>query len=144
MLTLEKLPMPPSANQRMVPVNGRLIKSSDCRIYDKAIQIWMLREKSRLFETRKTIREWVDHGFLLKIHADFYWPKEKLICKSGHPKKNDLDNRLKTLLDAVSDIIDLDDKYLIAIEAHKLHWPKNYEEVQVILSPVHWRETHDC
>lgn len=142
-LVLQTLPMPPSANQRMVPVNGRLIKSADCRTYDKAIQIWMLRQKGKLVENRHKVKDWIDHGFCLKIYCEFYWPKEKLITKDGHPKRNDLDNRLKTLIDAVSDIIDLDDKFIIEIHARKVHWINNWEEVQVSISPTHWPETSE-
>jgi len=142
-VVLPNLPMPPSANHRMIPAHGRLIKAPDCRTYDKAIQIWMLRQKSGLFDNRRTIKTWIDTGFLLKVHADFYFPKEKVITKQGHPRRLDLDNRLKNLLDALGSIVDIDDKYIIEIHAHKLHWINAWEEVQVTLSPTHWRDTHD-
>ena len=54
------------------------------------------------------------------------------------PKKIDLDGRIKSAIDAVSLIIDQDDKYIIKIEAHKLIWSKIYSEFSAEINPINW------
>lgn len=138
LIIFDDLPMPPSSNHRMIPVNGRLIKSQDIRDYDKQIQLWMLRKMSKLSSIRREIKQWIDEGKYLKVTINLRWPKEKLISKDGKPKKNDLDNRLKTLLDSLSEIIYVDDKYIINISATKISWMKNYPEVSVKIESIDW------
>lgn len=138
MIKLEHIPMPPIANHRLMPSKGRLIKSPDARDFDKAIQVWMLRQKSALFDYRRKARDMIVDLKLFSIKLDFYWPKESLVSKNGVPKKIDLDGRIKSAIDAVSIIIDQDDKYVIKIEAHKLIWNKIYSEFNAEILPINW------
>ena len=137
-IQLLNLPFPPQANHRLIPSRGRLIKSPESRHYDKSVDVWMIRQRSGLFEIRRKAKEWIDVGFMLQIELFFYWPKEKLISKNGMPKKTDLDNRIKPMIDAISDIIDLDDKYIISLSAHKMIWDKSYQEAKAIITTAKW------
>ena len=130
--------MPPSANQRLVPVNGRLIKSSACRNFDKSVQVWMIRQRSKLFEDRRIVKEWIDSGFMLRVDFCFYWPKSKLMSKDGLPKKLDDSNRLKDAEDAVSEIIGIDDKWFIDKTLKKMPWNKEYEAFSAKVSCCGW------
>lgn len=89
---------------------------------------------------RRQVKEWIDVGYCLHMSLDFFWQKEKLISKNGIPKKNDLDGRIKSTIDAISEIIDVDDKFIIEIHAKKLFWTHGYDEVNAIIRPIFWSE----
>lgn len=52
-IIFNNMPMPPTINSRLTVCNNRMIKSLDCRMFDKAVQIYILRLKSSLYEYRK-------------------------------------------------------------------------------------------
>lgn len=138
MIILNEIPMPPTANKRLIPVNGRLIKSNDCRAFDKSVQVWMIRQKSKLFEDRRKAKEWIGTGFMIKVDFVFYWPKIKLMSKDGLPKKLDDSNRLKDAEDAVSEIIGIDDKWFVDKTLKKVPWNKEYEAFSATVSYCKW------
>lgn len=138
MIILNEIPMPPTANQRLIPAGGRLIKSQTCRNFDKAVQVWMLRQRSKLFDDRRKAKEWIDTGFMIKVDFCFYWPKSKLISKDGMPKRLDDSNRLKDAEDAVSDIIGIDDKWFIDKTLKKIPWNKEYEAFTATITNCSW------
>ena len=145
MIEIKGLPMPPIANHRLMPSQGRLIKSPDIRRYDQSIQLYMLKLRSKLFELRKTAKEWIDVGYCLKVELFFYWPKEKLISKQHIPKRLDLDGRIKSTLDSISEVIGIDDKFVIEINAKKLYWEQHYETIDAKVSPIFWKDLkNDC
>lgn len=123
-----------------MPSRGRLIKSNEARLYDREIQIWSLRNKNKLVSYKIELRELIQKGFMLKVSVILNWEKSKLLTKKGEPKKNDLDNRLKSCLDAVSKLVEIDDKYIIEISAIKKFWDKNYSSVDVTIEKASWDE----
>lgn len=137
------MPMPPTINSRLTVCNNRMIKSLDCRMFDKAVQIYILRLKSSLYEYRKKTKEWIDSGYNLEVEFDFYWPKTKLISQAGIPKRIDCDSRIKSSLDAVASILDIDDKYFITIISNKRYHHKLYEEFHSKIKPTFWKEKGD-
>lgn len=138
MIILHEMPMPPTGNHRLMPVNGRLIKTKECRAFDQACQVWMIRQRSALYEFRRTAKNWIDNGLLIRVEFRFFFPKTKLITKDGHPKKLDDSNRLKDSEDAVSDVIDVDDKFFVDKQLFKIPWDKSYECFTAVLTPCHW------
>ena len=142
-LIIKSLPIPPIANHRLVPVNGRLIKSKDSREFDKAIQLWILRQKSAIFPIRHKIKEWIDVGYCLKVDLKYTWEKSKIITKNGLPQRLDLDGRIKEILDALADIYDFDDKYVISLTASKTYWNKSWSEVNASIEPHSWELSDD-
>lgn len=145
MIELKSLPMPPIANHRLMPSNGRLIKSPEIRNFDQRMQMYILKMRSKVFDTRKLAKEWIDIGYCLKVDLNFYWPKEKLISKQHLPKRLDLDGRIKSTLDAISDVIGIDDKFVIEINARKLYWEQPFETIDAKISPIFWKDlSHDC
>lgn len=135
--------MPPTMNQRLTPVKGRMIKSHESRVFDKAISIYMIRLGSGLFEYRRLAKQWIDTGFCIKVEYSFNWPKEKLISKDGFPKKIDTSNRLKESEDAVSEIIGIDDKYFIESNIIKIPKNQSYSDFSVKIMPTKWNLPED-
>lgn len=145
MIILHEMPMPPTGNHRLMPVNGRLIKTKECRLFDQACQVWMIRQRSALYDYRRTAKEWIDTGFLIRVEFRFFFPKTKILNKDGHPKKIDATNRLKDSEDAVSEVIDIDDKFFTDGSWVKMPWDKSYECFTAVLTPSQWysQETHE-
>lgn len=139
-LQLNNLPMPPTINSRLLVNRGRMIKSKSCREFDRAIQIYILKLKSSIYDYRRKVKEWIDIGYCLEVEFDFYWPKEKLISKDGIPKRLDCDSRIKSALDSVALIIDADDKYVIRIISNKKYHDKAWEYFSVKVKPSFWKD----
>lgn len=137
-IELEQLPIPPISNHRLLPHNGRLIKSPECRQFDQKMKHYFIKLRSAVFPMRNLVKEWLREDYCIKLELNFYWPKEKLISKKNEPKRLDLDGRLKSTIDAVAEILDFDDKFVIEIQARKIHWDKSYEECHATISPHKW------
>lgn len=111
--------MPPIANHRLAPVNGRLIKSVDARVFDKHIDYYIMRHWKDISNYRHLVQDWIKQNQVLKLEINFVWHKNKVICKDGKIKKMDLDGRIKSAIDGLSDVLQFDDKLLIEIHAFK-------------------------
>lgn len=104
------LPLPPTSNQRLVPINGRLVKAAKNRQYHKDLAKlkW-----GRLLEKD------------LSLSLVIYRPQNR----------GDIDGRLKTLFDALSGLLYKDDKQIVEMHVFNKTDPKNprveliYEEL---------------
>ena len=67
------------------------------------------------------------------------WASEDWLCKDGSAKKKDLDNRLKFLIDSVFKGLEMDDKYVFDIHAHKQQSEK-LEGTVIMIKPRHDKE----
>ncbi|MBY0413715.1 MAG: RusA family crossover junction endodeoxyribonuclease [Bdellovibrionales bacterium] len=137
-INLTDLPMPPSANKRLTPIKGRLFKSQIVREFDHKVQVWILKKGYKIHVAREKAKGWIEKGYLLKIELVFFWPKENLISKDGTPKRIDSSNRLKEAEDAVSEILEVDDKYFINHIIYKVPYESPEPTFSVIVSPTKW------
>lgn len=137
-IELSNLPMPPIANHRLMPSRGRLIKSPEIRHYDQAVKHYFIRLKSNAFVYRSIIAHWLANNYAIKVDLNFYWPKSKLISKKNEPKRIDLDGRLKSTIDAISEICGFDDKHVVEIVAKKLYHDDHRAVCHAFLVPVEW------
>ena len=64
-------------------------------------------------EISDKVTKLVKGGFLLQAHYLFCFPRERLFTKKNEVKRLDSTNRLKSAEDAVSKILNIDDKYFI-------------------------------
>lgn len=137
-MILEKLPMPPTSNHRLMPAHGRLIKSPEIRAYDQKVELWGLRNRHKLLDYEKHIGAWLKEGFLLEIELDFCFPKEKLVTKQNDPKRLDVDSRIKSSLDSISKLLRIDDKWFIKMTAKKIILQSSDAHVIAKLNPIRW------
>lgn len=128
---IKGLPMPPTINGRLMPSRGRLIKSPEIRQFDQMIMIYGARAQKHLKEISEALKSEIQTGKVLQIEFEFYFPREKLIGKAGQPKQRDVDSRIKSSLDAVAKLIDIDDKYVFHLHAYKVPANVNEEFVNV-------------
>jgi hypothetical protein len=120
----------------MIPSRGRLIKSNESRLYDRSINFYILKRQSQVFEERRLIETWIKEGSLVQIELNFNWQKEKLFSKKNEPKRLDLDGRIKEAIDAVSDILNFDDKFLFKITANKNAWGETFDAFSATLTKL--------
>ena len=110
---LTGFPLPPSANGLYKSVGRRRAKSSDYLAFERSAIAWMRWHTIEIDEARELTLLTGPNRY---IHIDcvFYMLRERIICKSGLPKKNDTSNRLKALHDALSQILGIDDCYFFS------------------------------
>lgn len=99
------VPMPPSANNQLAVVNGRLIKSSKMREFwieaDLKLGRQVNAQKLALAELRKCLR--------LTVDCRFYFEEKKIWTKDQRVKRMDTKNRLKPVHDVIAERIQIDD-----------------------------------
>ena len=110
-VTLERLPMPHSVNKAFLFSKGRFIKSKEARAFDDAVYVWSLANRKKVESARATVGRWVTEGYLLTLDVDFFFHRSRLFSKKGSVKMIDLNNRLKPLVDAVSRLVEVDDRF---------------------------------
>lgn len=112
-IILHGLPMPPSQNAQLRPSwrTRQFIKTDEARAYTVAIDRWMITNCRQIYELRKTVKTWIDVGYRIQTELFLCFPKERLITKQGLPKRLDSNNFIKSSIDGIFTILDLDDKW---------------------------------
>jgi Holliday junction resolvase RusA-like endonuclease len=131
-IVLKGLPIPPSVNQMLAPVRGRLIKTSIGRDYEKRCQLFALTHSKEIEGMAALARSWVENGSTVRVDVYFIFKKERIFSKKNEPKKLDVDNRLKPCLDQLSNMLKIDDKYFFAGWREKL-WTLSLEKEQTLI-----------
>lgn len=116
------MPMPPSINQQLMPswAQKRFIKTKEAREFDSQFEAWMWSNKSDLKYTAASVRALAAQGCILALDLNYYFPEEQLFTKKDTIKQLDLNNRMKSAIDAVSKAIGVDDSIFFSHHAQKL------------------------
>ena len=110
-----KFPFPVSVNQiyKTVGFRGghtRRAKSQKYVAYINDCRIWTMRNRTAIHSLRHLVLEFVKcPETFVRLNVDLIVPYKKLYTKKGTVKKIDCSNRIKALLDMVSQIIGVDD-----------------------------------
>lgn len=131
MATLNKFPMPPSVNQLYANnFNGSGRGRYKTKIYqqfEKDCQMWQVRNWQKVASAQLELK---DANFV-SLKAAFYFPKNLIITKLGKAKKLDLDNRLKGLLDQLTDLLKFDDSSIFELHCYKLIGSESYVDLEL-------------
>ena len=116
---LEGIPIPPSLNNSY-PTNkwGKRFKSRELKDWESQLDQWSWDNRFYVL----TLKDWFkvrSPGIGVSIVCTYYFSKSRIICLSGFPKKLDLDNRIKHLIDSIMKLIDLDDSWLWDLQFKK-------------------------
>lgn len=121
--------MPPSANDRMIPVNRggkpRLVPSSEYGKFKSQIEAWKSANTFAYGKARKVAQEWATEGLMIDLTIYAFVGASKLWLANGLPRAYDASNRVKCLEDSLADMI-LDDRYF---------WRSTCEKVEHNLGP---------
>lgn len=100
---------------------GRIIhaKAKELVAWRKAFDAWALENATAVIFGREFVKD-----KKLSVHADVYWPREKLYTKAGTVRKIDVSNRIKALHDALSNLLMVDDSHFWTISASKKEGPE--------------------
>ena len=110
LMSITRLPVPPSSNQIYAFYNGRMIKTKVYKQYETEVVRWVSKNPDQVKRVREFLKQ-ID-GFVIHIESIFWMPKKTIVCINGKPKRNDTSNRIKALHDALSSIVlGVDDSY---------------------------------
>lgn len=138
---LFKLPMPPTANKQLMPVRGRLIKTNAARVFDKQIAFYRLSQFRKLETLKLQMSALLQkEKCLFSVHYYFCFPKDRLISKKNEIKMLDSTNRLKSTEDALSKLIEIDDKYFNQNRVEKVISSTEKEFVHIAIYKINHLE----
>lgn len=108
-----------------VYASGRMVKSKEHINYAKLCNQWALKYQRGLnrfkeeLHTIKAHKESQGIPFCLSLDAFYLFHVERIITVNNKTEKLDIDNRLKSLLDNLCRILEIDDKHIFKINAEK-------------------------
>lgn len=119
---LSGLPMPPSINAQLMPAwsQKRFVKTKVAKQFDVACEAWRLTHRVDLKYYGLIIRTLVANGNILALDLNFYFPESELFTKTDTVKRMDLNNRMKSAIDAVSTALGVDDSVFFSHTAQKM------------------------
>lgn len=128
-MRLVGIPIPPSMNNAYpTGKNGRRYKSAELTRWQTEFQIWSFLNRMHVLE----LQSYFSRKGFLRVDCEFYFKHERVLCKDGRAKRLDADNRLKSLLDSLTNLIGIDDSWIWAGSFSK-HVAKSHEECCVNL-----------
>ena len=117
------IPMPPTSNRITMPMRGRLIKTSEYRIYESKIQIYKLKNFRKLEEIEERFK-----GKMLRVDTEFFFNHNRVYTKKGELKRIDSHNRIKIIFDVFSKLINIDDSRFVEGMHSKCYCENNKSE----------------
>jgi len=136
MIQLKRLPIPPSANKQLTLSKGRFIKQKDARIFDGLISKYALVHFKTIESGKDLIKQWLDQGLELQIELLFVFKKDRVITKTKKAKspyrRIDSNNRIKSSIDAVSKLFEIDDMLFFKETSEKLTCDNDKDEQLIV------------
>jgi Holliday junction resolvase RusA-like endonuclease len=131
-LILKNFPLGPSSNSIYACVNGRFIKSLEARKYSASVDIYKLRK----YHAIQNFISQISNDDIFQIDTHFVFQKNRILNKSKNSKskykKLDTANRLKSALDGLSKILDIDDSRFFS-GIYTKNYCENQADEQVII-----------
>jgi Holliday junction resolvase RusA-like endonuclease len=117
-IILDKLPIPPSSNQIYRSFYnkkiGRLIhyKSKELKAYETLVGVWAADRIDTMVDVKSKLKQSISNQrAFIRIDAYFGFKPERLWNREGARKKIDVSNRIKALHDALSSLLEIDDRF---------------------------------
>jgi len=129
---IKGFPLGPSSNSMYAAVNGRLIKSSESRIYDKQCQMWGLKNWKVLEAIKKAV-ESTKLPYAVELDCTFVFLHARLVGKKNQLKKLDAMNRMKNSIDNFCKVAQFDDSLIVGGAFKKITCDNSRDE-QVIFN----------
>jgi Holliday junction resolvase RusA-like endonuclease len=132
-MRLTKFPLPPSVNEYLRPLKstGRFVKTESYKVFEKQVYIWSLRNNALLHDLRLL---YVGSKTPLQVDLYFVFHKPRIIKKDGDLKigRNDSNNFIKPVFDALSKTLGIDDSFFNSQFVERLYC-ENESDQQVII-----------
>lgn len=150
MITLSRLPIPPSINQQLAVRGQRLRKTVKAHEHDWQLKRWIQEniEKVNFYRQHFEQKLKENKGLMLRVDCHFVFFKDRLLTKTQKAespiKTLDANNRLKACLDNVAEIIQVDDKHFATGLCEKLYCEnKQNEQVIVVIQETQLRSVEE-
>jgi Holliday junction resolvase RusA-like endonuclease len=126
MLIMERFPFGPSVNMmyKTLP-NYRRAPTAEFQKFKRRVKKWAEEHSDALYASPeyKELKQLMDikhYPIRLQLELTMYVNKSKVLCKDGRIKRFDTSNHIKSIEDAMSGIIGIDDKVFFRIIAEKI------------------------
>lgn len=157
MIWIQKLPVPPSANELYETNVTKCWKKSKAgqpymgfktsRRKSDVLQHFQLQCLSfkntnliKIGQIRNELLNWIKDGFVLRVDTFIAFERSRIWTKDGQPQVIDADNRRKALQDGLAKILDIDDKWFFSGNIEKVTCDQKESECSLIrISPVKCR-----
>lgn len=131
MIWMNNIPIPPSAND-MYETTGRIVtkRNKSGKIYtgvktgrygSKELEHFKAQCKSFYNVNREKIdaiamvmQNWIDQGMVIRLDCYAAFQYSRIWTLEGKAKQIDADNRRKALQDSISDMLNIDDKWIFS------------------------------
>lgn len=133
-----KIPLPPSVNKWLIPAGGldrrtgkywpvRLAKSKEHKAYVDDIILWSRQHprdrfddaKQKLFLEYKRLEALQGHASF-RVDCYFALQKNRIFSANNRVESLDVDNMVKPLLDGMTKVIEIDDRFHFAVYSEKV------------------------
>jgi Holliday junction resolvase RusA-like endonuclease len=143
-LILKGFPIPPSINAQFIGSGrGQIIKSPAARLFDSHVQIYRIKNLRILNNIMVTAHNWVTSEGGLSIEVFYVLPKQEVYSKKSEVKQKDQNNFLKSTLDGLAKIIEIDDKFFFNNTCEKLTCNLESDRQAIIKIKPHKPRTYD-
>lgn len=111
MIVFDRLPLCPSQNAQLTISykHRRFIKTDKARLFDSQMNDYAL-HFNKIIQNAKAI---INPKDILKVDCYFIFHKDRILSKKLELKRIDSDNRVKSTRDAISKLLEHDDRYFV-------------------------------
>ena len=130
-LVFTGIPIPPSLNNAYPSLkSGLRVKSKELNQWEKNFYVWSL---TRIPQIRlaKHVMATLASQAVLSVNCVYYFKRQRILSLSGKPKRLDLDNRIKILLDGLTTLLGVDDCRIWTLNFAKRLESQGYESCSV-------------
>lgn len=114
-ILIANFPWPPTVNglySNAGTYRTKRVKSREYRQYLSNCIVYKQKYRQDIEKMKLAVKEWVGEKRVLHLNIDLVGYRSNFWTKAGVPKRIDSDNRIKALQDALSSILEFDDKFI--------------------------------
>lgn len=124
---IKGFPLSPTSNTLYAPVGGRLIKTAVGREYVARCNLWRIRNFRVVDDVQKLLKS-MPEGTALRLDTTFVFLHGRLVGKKGQLKKIDFQNRQKSAVDCLFDVLKIDDSLITEGMSEKITCENSRDE----------------
>lgn len=161
MIWISNFPIPPSTNDLYETTGRPVIKinkkgktytgvktsryaSNELSHYKNQCKSFYNLNFSKIDAISIKIKEWISQGYVIKLDTFVAFEKSRIWSKEKQAKQIDADNRRKALQDGLSQMLNIDDKWIFSGNMEKIDCEtKDEEQCILYIEPIKPRSLRD-
>lgn len=136
------MPVPPPSNHQYIPIimkgprpMARLIPSSELTAYKKQCDAWAKENFLICGKARQVCNDWRIKGYVIRLDLFFFFHGTRIYTQNMEIRRFDITNRIKATEDAVSEILQIDDKEFFKVTGEKCETKNTEPFCNALLRP---------